>query len=196
MFVEGVVWSGSTLFADLSAYFGHIPRGADWSGSPLFSIPFASLDTLLYSRATFLAHLSRRLIWWAYRIGRPPSSSSTLFKHLLLRNHWADQSHISYGASMGWGNESLLKRSWSHDQDGRIYDKNLKKSSLEPKGRWPWNLVCTTGYSSTTKFAQMITLGWPWPILRQGQIWSLMLLYGKKVKQWIFQKLLSSMIWN
>ena len=23
-------------------------------------------------------------------------------------------------------------------------------------------------------------------ILRQGQIWSLMLLYGKKVKQWIF----------
>ena len=42
----------------------------------------------------------------------------------------------------------------------------------------------------------MMTLGWPWPILRQGQIWSLMLLYGKKVKQWIFQKLLSSMIWN
>ena len=33
-------------------------------------------------------------------------------------------------------------------------------------------------------------------ILQQGQIWSLMLLYGKKVKQWIFQKLLSSMIWT
>ena len=30
--------------------------------------------------------------------------------------------------------------------------------------------------------------------LRQGQIWSLMFLYGKKVKQWIFQKLLMSMI--
>ena len=24
-------------------------------------------------------------------------------------------------------------------------------------------------------------LGWPWPILRQGQIWSLMLLYGEKL---------------
>ena len=28
------------------------------------------------------------------------------------------------------------------------------------------------------------------PIFRQGQSWSLMLLYGKKVKQWISQKLL------
>ena len=27
-------------------------------------------------------------------------------------------------------------------------------------------------------------IGWPWPILRQGQIWSPMLLYGKKFKQW------------
>ena len=25
-------------------------------------------------KIVFLAHLSRRLIWWAYRIGRPPSS--------------------------------------------------------------------------------------------------------------------------
>ena len=27
----------------------------------------------------------------------------------------------------------------------------------------------------------MMTLGWPWLIVRQGQIWSLMLLYGKKI---------------
>ena len=50
--------------------------------------------------------------WWAYRIGRPPStdvrrrpSPSTLFKHL-FRNHWANQSRISNGASMGWENEN------------------------------------------------------------------------------------------
>ena len=36
--------------------------------------------------------------------------------------------------------------------------------------------------SSTTKFVQIMTLGWHWPILLQGQIWSLMLLYGKKGK--------------
>ena len=84
----------------------------------------------------FLAQLSRMLIWRTYSIGRPPSavvcnrpssSSSALFKHL-LRNHWANQSQIPYGASVEWGNESLLKWSWSHYLDGRyaIYGKNLK----------------------------------------------------------------------
>ena len=57
-----------------------------------------------------------------------------------------------------------------------IYGKNLKKSSSpEPKGRWPWNLVCSIGCSSTIKFLRMVTLGWHWHILLQGQIWSLML---------------------
>ena len=37
-------------------------------------------------------------------------------------------------------------------------------------------------YGSTTKVVQIMTLGWPWPILRQGQIWSHRLLYGKKWK--------------
>ena len=69
-----------------------------------------------------------------------------------------------------------------------IYGKNIKNSSLEPKGRWPWKLICSIKYSSTTKFVQMMPLGWP--ILRQSQIWSPMLLYGKKLKQWIFQNLL------
>ena len=40
-------------------------------------------------------------------------------------------------------------------------------------------MVCSLVYESTTKFVQIITLGWPWPILRQGQIWSHRLLYGK-----------------
>ena len=106
---------------------------------------------------------------------------------------------ISYGAFVGWGNESLFKRSRSPDQDGRhahIWKKPKKSASLELKRRWSWNLVCSIRRSSTTKFVQMMTLGWPWPILRHGQIWSLKLLYEKNVKQWIFQKLLSSMIWN
>ena len=125
--------------------------------------------------------------WWGYRIGRPPSSvcqSSTLFKHL-LRNHWAYWNQISYGVSLRWGNEILFKRSlvttprWPPCS---YMVKIFKKSSQEPKGRWPWNLVCSIRCSSTTKFVQMMNLGWPWPILRQGQIWSLMLLYGEKGK--------------
>ena len=54
------------------------------------------------------------------------------------------------------------------------------KKSLQPKGWWPWELVCSIRYSSTSKFVQVMTLGWPWPILRQSQIWSPMLLYGEK----------------
>ena len=47
-----------------------------------------------------------------------------------------------------------------------IYGKNLKKSSSpEPIKQWPWNLVCSIVYASTTKVVQIMTLGWPWPIL-------------------------------
>ena len=78
-----------------------------------------------------------------------------------------------------------------------IYGKNLKKSSsLEPKGRWPWKLVCSIGYSSTSKLDQMMSLGWPWPVLCQGQIWSLMVLYRKKVKQWIFFRNCCSLLYK
>ena len=52
-----------------------------------------------------------------------------------------------------------------------IYSENfLISSSLEPKGQWPWELVCSIGDVSPTKFAQMINLGRPWPNLWQGQI--------------------------
>ena len=79
-----------------------------------------------------LAHLSRRLIgelivypWSGVR--RPSASvvrrrrrpSSTMLKHLLLRNRSADQSQILCGASLGRGNEILFAASGSHDQDGR-----------------------------------------------------------------------------
>ena len=35
------------------------------------------------------------------------------------------------------------------------------------------------GDMGSTKFAQMIILGWPWTTLRQGQIWLYMHLDGK-----------------
>ena len=67
-----------------------------------------------------------------------------------------------------------------------IYGKNLLKScSLEPRGWWPWNMVYSIGYSSTTKYVQMMTLGWPWPFLGRGQICFVMLLHGWKLIQHI-----------
>ena len=43
--------------------------------------------------------------------------------------------------------------------------KTLKKSSSPgPIDQWPWNLVYSIMYGSTTKVVQIMTLGWPWPI--------------------------------
>ena len=63
-----------------------------------------------------------------------------------------------------------------------IFGKNLKKSP-EPIDRWPWNLVCSIVYVSTTKVVQIMTLNWHWPFFHQDQIWLHRLLYGRK---WIF----------
>ena len=66
--------------------------------------------------------------WWANSIPvtslsvRPSvvcRPSVNIFKHLLLWNHWANWTQISYGDSLGYGNESLFNWFWSHDQDGR-----------------------------------------------------------------------------
>ena len=34
-------------------------------------------------------------------------------------------------------------------------------SSLEPKGHWLWDLVCSIEDVGPTRFAQMMNLGWP-----------------------------------
>ena len=63
-----------------------------------------------------------------------------------------------------------------------IYGKNLKKSfSPEPIDQWPWNLVCSIVYGSTTKVVQIMTLGWPWPILRQVKFGHIGLCMGKSI---------------
>ena len=54
-----------------------------------------------------------------------------------------------------------------------VYGKTLQKS-LEPKGQWPWDLVCSIVGVGLIKFVQIMILGWPWPTLWQGQICLLM----------------------
>ena len=141
---------------------------------------------------------------WEYHWSRsfidlgPRSLRFNIFKFLFLRNRSANWSQISCGASMGWGKKVCSNGPGHMTKMAAIpiYGKNMKtSSSLEPKDQWPWKFLCSIGYSSTTKFVELMTLGWHWHILWQGQIWLLMLiLLGKKLKQWIFQKLLLSMI--
>ena len=69
-----------------------------------------------------------------------------------------------------------------------IDGKNLQKSpSSDPRGGQPWNLEYSIGYSRTSKFIQMMPLGWPWPFLWHSQICFLMLLHGWKLIIMYFQ---------
>ena len=74
----------------------------------------------------FLAHLSYaqdELLWSLFVLHpcvRPCMRPSVnIFKRLLLWSPRANFAQISYKASLGWGNEKLLKWSRSIDQDGR-----------------------------------------------------------------------------
>ena len=114
-------------------------------------------------------------------------------KLVFLKNSWAIWNQSSYET---WGRMGMkiYTNELGHMTNMAampIYGKNLKKSSSpEPIDWWPWNLVCSIVYGSTTKIVQIMTLGWPWPILCQGQIWSHRLLYCKKWKLFIYWKLL------
>ena len=84
----------------------------------------------------------------------------------------------------GIGERQLVRRvwvSWPRWPPRQYMVKTLQKSTPEPKDQWPCGLVCSIGALGPVEFVQMMTLGWLWPILQQGQIWSLMLLYGKKL---------------
>ena len=61
---------------------------------------------------------------------------------------------------MDQGNENFFTTSRSHDQDDchALYGKNpLKISSPEPKGEWPWGLVCSIGDMGPIKFEKITT---------------------------------------
>ena len=71
-----------------------------------------------------------------------------------------------------------------------IYVKNLKKIFFSGTKR-PMTLIVGMQHR-VLKYYQVYSNdnpGLTLTYLRKGQIWSLKLLYGKKVKQWIFQKL-------
>ena len=117
-----------------------------------------------------------------------PCSKVTQISKLKLvfrRNSWAIWNQSSYESLRRMGmkiytNDLGLMTNMAAMP---IYGKNLKKSSsAEPLDQWPWNLVCSIVYTSTTKIVQIMTLGYPWSILCQGQIWLHRLLYGRKWK--------------
>ena len=96
----------------------------------------------------------------------PRSLRFNIFKILFLRNRWASwsQFHVEPTWDVGMKICSNGPGHMTKMVAMPIYGKTLKKWSLKPKGQRPWNLVCSIKYSNTTRFVQMMTLGWPWPI--------------------------------
>ena len=72
-----------------------------------------------------------------------------------------------------WGNSPAV--TWPSWPPCPYMVKTLKNLLQNQKDLEIRNSECSIGCLSTTKFVQMMTLSWPWLILRQGQIWSLML---------------------
>ena len=139
-----------------------------WSGDSKQKILYGRPQRVLMS---FLAHLSRRLIWWAYRIGRPPSYFVRSPHSLnIFSSETTGPIKVKFHMELLWdGGTKVCSNVPGHMTEMAtmpIYGKNLKKSSsLEPKGWWPWSWYehCVHEYYQVCS----------WPILRQVQIWTL-----------------------
>ena len=89
---------------------------------------------------------------------------------------------LSLHGILGWKVVQMFRVTWPRWLPGSYMVKVWKKNpSSEPRSRWSWNLVYGFRYSSTIKFLQMKTLGWPCPFLWHGQICFVMLLHGWKL---------------
>ena len=98
------------------------------------------------------------IYWWAYRIGRPPSSS-TLFKHL-LRNHWANQWSVIISSPepkvLGWA-----YRIRSCPLSSTLFEQLLLRNHWANQSNFIWNFYRI----GEGKFIQMVLVTWPrWPL--------------------------------
>ena len=98
------------------------------------------------SSIMFLAHLSQRLIWWAYRIGRPLSSLSSRRRRPHFSSETTGSIKVKFHMELQWDGATMVCSNGPGHMTKMaampiyMYGKNLKISSFqEPKGWWPWN---------------------------------------------------------
>ena len=84
------------------------------------------------------------------------------------------------------GNENLFKCSRSHDHAHINYGENFKNLSLRNQEADDFETWYIASGTRVLPIFHMITLGWPWLFLWQGQICFRMLLHGWKLTQhWV-----------
>ena len=116
----------------------------------------------------------------------PRSLRLNIFKLLFLKNTRPLEAKFHMGPPWDVGMKicSNVPGHMTKMASRPIYGKNLKKPpSSERSGRWPWNLVCSIGYSSTTIFIQMMTLGWLTIFMTWSNLYS-NLSHDRHVIQW------------
>ena len=153
----------------------------------------------------FLAHLSRRLIWGAYRIGWPLLSVVHVrcCPHSLniFSSETTGTIKVKFHMELLWdGGTKVCSNGPGHMTKVAAMPymvKTLKNLLL-------WNRKADdleTWYAlSGARVQPNLLKWWHWVDLDlfylKVKFGPLCFCMGKKVKQWIFQKLLSSMIWN
>ena len=124
----------------------------------IFRFMMKSMDPVTFSIISFLeVHVffsipEPKTHWWAYRIGRPPLSVICHPHSLnIFSSETAGPVKVKFHIEPPWdGGKKVCSTGLGHMTKLAampIYGKNLKKSSsLEPKGQWPWKLVCSIEY--------------------------------------------------
>ena len=84
------------------------------------------------------------------------------------------------------GNENLSKCSRSHDHAHINYGEKLQKPCLRNQEADDFEIWYTASGTRVLPICHMMTLGWPWLFLWQGQICFRMFLHGRKlIQHWV-----------
>ena len=103
------------------------------------------------------------------------------FSNDLLWSHWANFAQISYGTSLGWGNERLLKWLWSFVLDvpnAHIWKKSFKKSFPELGMSWGWIFAQIIGDEGILKLLKWWSYIDVWPFYGEVKFASLCICMG------------------
>ena len=71
-----------------------------------------------------------------------------------------------------------------------------KSSSQEPRKFWGWMLIYSIGDSRSTKFVQMMVIGWSLIFLQPDHICAPIYLFGENVEKIFSQYVLKTKSWN
>ena len=157
-----------------------------------------------FSKENISSSTELKALWWADRIGRPLSSVRPSVRRPHSLNIFSSETpgpiKVKFHMELLWdGGTKVCSNGpglMTKMAAMPVYGENLKNLLRNQKA----NDLETWYAASGARVLQSLFKWWPWVDLElfYGKVKfdPLCFCRGKKVKQWIFQKLLSPMIWN